>query len=102
MTYYLQAGALIGIFSTAWVMDKWGRKAGVLYCAILGIIGTACSAAAVNVGMFIAFRFVTGLSSGFLSVCMFILSAVLFTCSNSTFQVLFLPLSLLHRASGGS
>ncbi len=42
-------------------MDRWGRKAGVIYCATVGIIGIVGVTAAQNVAMFIAFRFVCGL-----------------------------------------
>jgi MFS family permease len=50
-------------------MDKWGRKAGVLYCAFFSIIGGALLCGAQNVGMFIAARFIAGWGSwGFLAV----------------------------------
>jgi fucose permease len=51
-------------------MGKYGRKAGVLYAAVLSIIGGTFVAASQNVAMFIAFRFVAGAGSGLLQVCM--------------------------------
>jgi len=41
-------------------MDKWGRKAGVIYAATLGLVGTIGVTAAQNVAMFIVFRFFYG------------------------------------------
>ncbi|KAF9889302.1 hypothetical protein FE257_007411 [Aspergillus nanangensis] len=55
-----QAGAFIGILVGSWVMDKYGRRMGVAYCAVLSIVGGACMAASQNIGMFIAFRFFAG------------------------------------------
>lgn len=57
-------------------MDRWGRKAGVFYCAFFSIIGGALLCGAQNVGMFIAARFIAGWGSwGFLAVSMFDLSS---------------------------
>ena len=50
-------------------MDKWGRKAGMIYCASLSIVGGALLCASQNVAMFIVFRFVAGAGSwGFLAL----------------------------------
>jgi MFS family permease len=50
-------------------MDRWGRKAGVIYCSIFSLIGGALLCGAQNVGMFIAARFIAGWGSwGFLAV----------------------------------
>jgi MFS family permease len=50
-------------------MDRWGRKAGVIYCAVFSLIGGALLCGAQNVGMFIAARFIAGWGSwGFLAV----------------------------------
>ncbi|KAF2107746.1 general substrate transporter [Lophiotrema nucula] len=50
-------------------MDKWGRKAGVIYCAIFSIIGGALLCGSKNVSMFIVARFIAGWGSwGFLAV----------------------------------
>lgn len=44
-------------------MDKWGRKAGVIYCSSLGIVGGILLCAAQGPAMFIVFRFVAGAGS---------------------------------------
>jgi MFS family permease len=50
-------------------MDTWGRKAGVIYCAVFSLIGGSLLCGAQNVGMFIAARFIAGWGSwGFLAV----------------------------------
>ncbi|KAL4889099.1 general substrate transporter [Aspergillus ambiguus] len=58
-----QAGAFFGILLGSWVMDKYGRRVGVVYCAVLSIVGGTCMAASQNIGMFIAFRFFAGAGS---------------------------------------
>jgi sugar porter (SP) family MFS transporter len=64
-----QAGAVFGVLGGSWVMDKWGRKAGVIYCATLSLVGGALLCAAQDIGMFIAFRFFAGAGSwGFLAL----------------------------------
>ncbi|KFZ05695.1 hypothetical protein V501_08116 [Pseudogymnoascus sp. VKM F-4519 (FW-2642)] len=55
-----QAGAFFGVLCGGLVLDRWGRKAGIIYCAILSIIGNTMCCAAQNVPMFIVFRFVSG------------------------------------------
>lgn len=52
-----------------YIMEHWGRKTAMLTCAVISIIAGACLTASVNPGMFIAFRFFTGLGSwGFLCI----------------------------------
>lgn len=64
-----QAGAFFGILIGSLVMDKWGRKAGVIYCSTLSIFGGTLMCASQNIGMFIAFRFFAGAGSwGFLAL----------------------------------
>jgi MFS family permease len=64
-----QAGAAINVFIASWVCDKWGRKAGLIWCAILSLFGGALLVGARNIGMFIAGRVFAGAGSwGFLSV----------------------------------
>jgi MFS family permease len=58
-----QAGAFFGILVGSYVMDRWGRKAGVIYCAVLSILGDAGLAGARNISMFIVFRFFAGAGS---------------------------------------
>jgi len=53
-------------------MDKWGRKAGVIYCSSLSILGGVMLCASQNIAMFIAFRFVAGAGSwGFLALSIY-------------------------------
>lgn len=64
-----QAGAVLGILSASYIMDRWGRKAGVLYCCFFSLIGGALLCSSQNIGMFIAARFIAGWGSwGFLAV----------------------------------
>lgn len=50
-------------------MDKWGRKAGMIYCACFSIVGGALLAGSINISMFIVARFFAGMGSwGFLAV----------------------------------
>lgn len=71
MAGVFQAGGVFGIFSTTYIMDKWGRKPGMIFCSLVGLVGGALVCAAQNTAMFIAFKFVAGLSSwGFLSISM--------------------------------
>ena len=48
------------MLSLAWVMDRWGWRAGLAYCALLSIVGRTLCAAAQDVGMFIVGRFFDG------------------------------------------
>lgn len=68
-TDFVKAGAIFGVLLVSWIMDKWGRKAGVIYCATLSIIGGAMLCAAQNIAMFIVFRFFAGAGAwGFLAL----------------------------------
>ena len=58
-----QAGAFFGVLIGSWVMDKYGRKKGTIYCATLGIVGGVFLCAAQNISMFIVFRFFAGAGS---------------------------------------
>jgi len=50
-------------------MDKWGRKAGMYYCAAFSIVGGALLVGSINPSMFIVARFIAGWGSwGFLAV----------------------------------
>ena len=71
MAGVFQAGGVFGIFITTYIMDNWGRKAGMIFCSLVGLVGGALVCAAQNTAMFIAFKFVAGLSSwGLLSISM--------------------------------
>ena len=63
MSGVFQAGSFFGVLIGSWIMDKYGRKVGVIYCATLSIIGGVCLCAAQNVTMFIVFRFFAGAGS---------------------------------------
>jgi MFS family permease len=62
-TGVFQAGAFFGVLMGSWVMDKYGRKAGTIFCAALSIVGGVCLCAAQNITMFIIFRFFAGAGS---------------------------------------
>ena len=70
MSGVFQAGAAVNVFAAAWVSDKWGRKAGFLWCALLSLFGGAMECGARNVSMFIVARFFVSCSvlSSFLQV----------------------------------
>ncbi|RVX65797.1 hypothetical protein B0A52_10328 [Exophiala mesophila] len=69
MSGVFQAGGVFGILGVTIVMDKWGRKAGMWFCATLGLVGGALTCAAQGVAMFIAVRFLSGAGAwGFLSI----------------------------------
>jgi MFS family permease len=64
-----QAGAFFNVFLASYICDRWGRKAGLLWCAFLSILGGAIMTGSVNITMFIVARFFAGGGSwGFLSV----------------------------------
>ncbi|KAK5048594.1 hypothetical protein LTR84_005685 [Exophiala bonariae] len=66
-TFY--AGSCCGLIWGSFVMDKWGRKAGLINAAILASIGTIGVTAANGAPMFIVFRFFCGAgSNAFLGV----------------------------------
>lgn len=69
MSGVFQAGAAINVFIAAYVCDRWGRKAGFYWCALLSLFGGALEVGAVNSTMFIIARlFAGGGSWGFLAV----------------------------------
>lgn len=71
-----QAGAFFGILLGSWIMDRFGRRMGVVYGSVLCIVGGAVACASQNIGMFIAFRFFIGAGSwAFMALSMFLLSS---------------------------
>ncbi|OCL08881.1 MFS transporter [Glonium stellatum] len=62
-TGVFQAGAFCGVLAGSWVMDRYGRKAGTVFCATLSIVGGTCLCAAQSIAMFIVFRFFAGAGS---------------------------------------
>ncbi|KAI0131935.1 general substrate transporter [Xylariales sp. AK1849] len=55
-----QAGAIFGCIFGAFIMDRWGRKAGFFVGCIITLLGLAGLTGAVNMPMFLAFRFIVG------------------------------------------
>lgn len=69
MSGVFQAGAFFGVLIASWVMDRFGRKAGVMYCAFFSLFGGAMLCGSKNVATFIVARFFAGMGSwGFLAV----------------------------------
>lgn len=69
MSGVFQAGAFFGVLIASYVMDRWGRKAGVIYCSCFSLFGGALLCASQNSAMFIVARFFAGMGSwGFLAV----------------------------------
>lgn len=58
------AGAIFGALFVGWVCDAYGRKASLLIATVINIIGGALQAGSINIGMFIAARFITGFAGG--------------------------------------
>lgn len=55
------AGGFVGAFISSFGSDKWGRRWGIAIPTVITIFAAALMAGSVHVGMFIAFRFVSGL-----------------------------------------
>ncbi|KAJ5537812.1 hypothetical protein N7494_007291 [Penicillium frequentans] len=54
------AGAIFGALFVGWLCDVYGRKRSLLAAAAINIVGGALQTGSVNIGMFIAARFITG------------------------------------------
>ena len=46
-----QAGAFFGVMIASWVMDRFGRKAGVAYCSFFSLFGGAWLTGSTSPGM---------------------------------------------------
>lgn len=46
-----QAGAFFGVIIASWVMDRFGRKAGVMYCSFFSLFGGAWLTGSTNPAM---------------------------------------------------
>jgi MFS family permease len=69
MSGVFQAGAFLGVIIGSFIMDRWGRKMGTIFCATCSIIGGAGLVGSVNSTMFIVFRLIAGAGSwGFLAL----------------------------------
>ena len=60
------AGQCVGTFMAGWSSDKFSRKRTLSIACLIAIVGIILQTAAVNVGMFITGRLLTGWSSGML------------------------------------
>ena len=56
--YY--TGGFFGVVTNGWFVDRFGRKASITFGALLVLVASALLAGSVDMGMFIAFRFVSG------------------------------------------
>lgn len=61
-------GSIPAVFLTGPVNDRFGRRAGMFTGAVIIIIGTCIQAPAVNMGMFMAGRFILGFGVSFCCV----------------------------------
>ena len=61
----------------SYVMDRWGRKAGVIYCSVFSLFGGALLVGSKSAAMFIVGRFFAGIGSwGFLAVSKYTMPGV--------------------------
>ena len=63
MNGLFQAGSFFGALMINFVADRWGRKMAITIPSILVLISGACLGGAANIGMFLAFRFFSGMGS---------------------------------------
>ena len=63
-----QAGGFFGFFFNAWSADKYGRLTSFQIASTIVIIGSALQAGAVNIPMFLVFRFISGFGVGMILV----------------------------------
>ncbi|KAK5047104.1 hypothetical protein LTR84_007047 [Exophiala bonariae] len=63
MSGVFQAGGCLGILMVTYIMDKWGRKAGVLFVSGIGLFSGSLVCASQGVAMFLVFRFFAGMAS---------------------------------------
>ncbi|KEF53482.1 uncharacterized protein A1O9_10457 [Exophiala aquamarina CBS 119918] len=63
MSGVFQAGGCFGILAVTYIMDRWGRKAGVMFVSGIGLFSGALVCASQGVVMFLVFRFFAGIAS---------------------------------------
>lgn len=61
------AGAIVGCFLQAWTADYFGRKRTLQLGCVVLIVGGALCSGAVNMGMFLAGRFIAGVGAAILA-----------------------------------
>lgn len=62
-----QAGGFLGTLGCYAIADHFGRRKAILVAALISTIGGALQAGSVDIGMFIAMRFLTGVGIGMLT-----------------------------------
>jgi fucose permease len=65
---FIFVGGAIGALFAPFVVNKRGRKDGMLHSAVLQIIGVILQTSAQNISMFIVGRFIIGLGTGIANV----------------------------------
>ncbi|KFY96026.1 hypothetical protein V500_02588 [Pseudogymnoascus sp. VKM F-4518 (FW-2643)] len=60
ITGLFQAGAVFGTIAAAVVMERWGRKAGLIFGCVISLVGLAGMTGCQNVAEFLVFRFISG------------------------------------------
>jgi predicted MFS family arabinose efflux permease len=56
-------GGIVRVLSLVWIMDHLGRRAGLVYAAVMSVIGRTLCVSAQDVGMFITGRFLDGIGT---------------------------------------
>ena len=60
MNSLFQVGGFIGVWTVAYMADRFGRKMAIVYCGVVCLIATAGLTGSTSMGMFLAFRFISG------------------------------------------
>jgi MFS family permease len=58
----MPAGSLVGALLVGWLADKIGRKKSIIISGMIWVVGSILQAAAVNRGMLVVGRVISGLS----------------------------------------
>lgn len=64
------AGNVVGSLLSGWFINKFGRKAGMIWSTVTALVGAAITTGSVDAGMLIAGRIVTGIATGALLAIM--------------------------------
>ncbi|KAH8702278.1 general substrate transporter [Talaromyces proteolyticus] len=69
ITSIFQGGAIVGCLCSCYITDTYGRKAGMIYCSVLSILGAAGLTGSPSIAPFLVFRFFAGAGSwGYVAV----------------------------------
>ncbi len=63
MNSLYQAGGFIGTFCVSFFADRYGRRVGIAIPSVINVVAGALLAGSVNIGMFICFRFFSGMAA---------------------------------------